>query len=159
MEKLKRENVKKSLAGRVKTVLAVVAAAVVIYWALAAFFGERIGMRTVSAQNDAYLSRRIDQLENRFYGIESRLNRLETPSRPTTINPSIIGGNEAELSLLRSELASMKLRLGEAECALLRVDERTLTSAARASRKRATIGGTENCRLNPGAAIELSARP
>lgn len=157
MEKGKSEN-GKNLGGRVKTVLAIVAAAVVIYWGLAGYFGERT-VPLVSAQNDAFLSRRIDQLENRFYGIESRLNRLEIPSRPTTITPSIIGGNEAEISLLRSELASVKLRLGEAECALLRVDERTLTSPARASRKRATVGGTENCRLNPGAAIELSARP
>ena len=99
-------------------------------------------------------------MEQRFYQLESKIDRVEQETRrPAIASPSIAGGNDTEIRLLRSELDSMRLRLGEAECALLRVDERTLTPAARAARKNAMVGGTENCRVNPGAAIELSARP
>lgn len=142
---------------KVKTVLAVVGMAVVVYVGLVGMFGER----TASAQQtDPFLSRRIDQLENRLYQLESKIDRVDQEARrPGVSSPSITGGNDTEIRLLRSEFDNMRLRLGEAECGLLRVDERTLTAAARASRKKATVGGTENCRVNPGAAVQLSARP
>ena len=142
---------------RVKTVLAVVGAAVVVYFGFVGLFGER----AVSAQSgDPFLSRRVDQLEQRFYQLESKIDRVEQESRrPAVASPSITGGNDTEIRLLRSELDGMRLRLGEAECGLLKVDERTLTPAARAARKKALVGGTENCRVNAAAAVELSARP
>lgn len=145
---------------RVKTFLAIAGAAVVVYWGLAGIFGGR-AVTTVSAQQtDPFLSRRVDQLEQRLYQIESKIDRVEQEvRRPAVTSPSITGGNDADIRYLRSELESMRTRLGEAECGLLRVDERTLTAAAKAARKRAVVGGTENCRLNNGAAIELSARP
>ena len=148
---------KRLISERLKTALTVIGAAFVLYFGLAGMFGER----PVSAQQtDPFLSRRIDQLEQRFYQLESKIDRVEQESRrPAVASPSIAGGNDTEIRLLRSELDSMRIRLGEAECALLRVDERTLTAAARASRKKAMVGGTENCRVNPGAAVELSARP
>ncbi len=146
--------------GSLLYVLAIAGVAIGIYSGLAGIFGER-AVREVSAQQqDPFLSRRIDQMEQRFYQIENRLNRLETASRPSGIaSPSVTGGNDTEIRLLQSDVSSIRLRLGEAECGLLRLDERTLTNAARASRKKATVGGTENCRLNSGSAIELSARP
>ena len=145
---------------RVKTVLAVVGAAILIYLGLTGIFGERAAPTVLAQQTDLFLSRRIDQLEQRFYQLESKIDRVEQESRrPAVASPSIAGGNDTEIRLLRSELDSMRIRLGEAECSLLRVDERTLTAAARASRKKAMFGGTENCRVNPGAVVELSARP
>ena len=145
---------------RTKMVVVVLGAAVVICWGLAGAFGERAVPTVLAQQTDPFLSRRIDQLESRFYQLESKIDRVEQEARrPAVASPSITGGNDTEIRLLRSELDSMRLRLGEAECGLLRVDERTLAAAARASRKKMTVGGTENCRVNPGAAIELSARP
>ncbi len=157
MEKGKNENAKEGLSRKVKTILAIAGAAVVVYFGLVGMFGERTAL---AQQTDPFLSRRIDQLEQRFYQLESKIDRVEQEARrPVVSSPSITGGNDTEIRLLRSELDSMRLRLGEAECALLRVDERTLTAAARASRKKAMVGGTENCRVNAGAAVELSARP
>ena len=146
--------------GSLLYVLAISAVAIGIYTGLAGIFGER-AVREVSAQQqDPFLSRRIDQMEQRFYQIENRLNRLETQVRPSGItSPSITGRNDMEIRLLQSDVANMRLRLGEAECALLRLDERTLTNSARASRKKATVGGTENCRLERDAPVMLSARP
>ena len=145
---------------RVKTFMAVAGAAVVIYWGVAGVFGER-AVQTVSAQQtDPFLSRRVDQLEQRLYQIDSKIDRVEQEARrPAISSPSVIGGNDAEIRALRAEIDSMRIRLGEAECGLLRVDERTLSATARASRKKATVGGTENCRLDPGSSIELSSRP
>ena len=139
---------------RVKTVLAFAGAAVVVYFGLVGIFGERTAL---AQQTDPFLSRRIDQLESRFYQLDSKIDRVEQSTRRTPITPSITGGNDTEIRLLRSELDSMRLRLGEAECGLLRVDERTLAAAARA--KKATLGGTENCRLELDMPIQLSARP
>ena len=145
---------------RTKMVVVVLGAAVVICWGLAGAFGERAVPTASAQQMDPFLSRRIDQLEQRFYQLESKIDRVEQEARrPAIASLSIAGGNDTEIRLLRSELDSMRLRLGEAECSLLRVDERTLTPTARAARKKATVGGTENCRVNAGAAIELSARP
>lgn len=151
---------KTSKVEKVKTLLAMAGAAIVIYWGVAFIFGSR-AVPTVSAQQtDPFLSRRVDQLEQRLYQIDSKIDRVEQEARrPAISSPSIIGGNDAEIRALRSEIDGMRLRLGEAECGLLRVDERTLTAAAKAARKKAAAGGTENCRQNPGTAIELSARP
>ena len=146
---------------RVKTFLAIGGAAVVAYWALVGIFGGS-SVTTVSAQQtDPFLSRRVDQVEQRIYQLESKIDRVEQEARrPAVTAPTISGGNnDADIRFLRAELESVRTRLGEAECGLLRVDERTLTAAAKAARKKAVVGGTENCRLNQGAAIELSARP
>ena len=151
---------KSSLRNSVLYVLAIAGVAVGVYSVVAGIFGAA-AVREVSAQQtDPFLSRRLDSLEQRFYQLESKIDRVEQEARrPPVSTPSITGGNDAEIRVLRSELDSMRLRLGEAECGLLKVDERTLTAAARAARKKALAGGTENCRSNSGAAIELSARP
>jgi hypothetical protein len=142
----------------VRTVLAVAGLAMLAYSLLAGVFGER-ATPTASAQSDMYLSRRIDQVEQRFYGIESRLSRLEMP-RPTTVTPPLVSStNETELEFLRSQVNSLRTRLGEAECALLRLDERTLTAAARAARARVGPRDSDKCRQDLTAPIQLSARP
>ena len=62
---------------RLKTVLGVIGLASIVYFAVLGIVGER----TASAQVDTYLSRRVDQLEQRFYMIESRLSRAEQDAR------------------------------------------------------------------------------
>jgi hypothetical protein len=131
---------------------------IVVSAAMTSFFGGNVE-QTVLAQQDPFLSRRIDQIEQRFYMIESRLNRIEQQSTPTLAAPRIPNNSDTELPFLRSQIDSLRTRLGEAECALLRLDERTLTPAARQARRRAADAGTDRCRLDPTAPLQLSARP
>ena len=110
-----------------------------------------------SAQNDAFLSRRVDQVEQRFYMMESRLNRLESQSsRPSVLSPST-GSNDVELQFLRAQVDSFRTRLGELECGVLRLDERTLSLGVRAAHKQSIK--LDPCRLDPTLQVELSARP
>ena len=142
----------KLIVERVKTTLAVAGAAVLVYAAFANLSDS--GVQRVEAQSDAYLSRRIDLVEQRFYTLESRMNRVEMDSRQPSISAVRPSGSEVELQDLRTQIESLRTRLGEAECALLRLDERTLTAA-----QRRTTSAGEACRRNWGERIMLSVRP
>ena len=106
------------------------------------------------------LDRRIGQMEQRFYTIETRINRLEQQAtlsmRPSTTQPN---GDNTEVTLLRSEVAALERRLNEIECGLSKVDERTLAPAMRDARRKNGAGATDPCRLNPEAPLRLSSRP
>jgi prefoldin subunit 5 len=146
--------VKKSKGEKVKMLLAMVGLGALVYFAMVGIFGER----SVSAQTDTLLSRRIDQVEQRFYTLESRMSRIEQESRrPAVTSPTIIDNNAVELQYLRTQIESLRARLGEVECSVLKVDERTLTAAARAARTRS--GNPEPCRSDPNGPVQLSARP
>lgn len=133
--------------------VAVAALALSLY---AVFAGRSVP--TASAQNDMYLSRRIDQVEQRFYSLESRLNRLETSSSPSIMSPQVRGTNDVELQFLRTQIDGLRTRVGELECGLLRVDERTLPAASRTARRQLSRNA-EPCRQDPARSVELSARP
>lgn len=138
-----------------------------------ALFGGRLGndftgdlTTTAFAQQDALLERRISQVEQRFYYIESRINRLESESRYPGVMPGTSTRNDTELSLLRTEVEtvrteidSLRLRIGELECGLIKVDERTLAPVVRQARKQSAPDTNEPCRVNPNAPVRLSARP
>ncbi len=120
----------------------------------------------VSAQTDVMLERRLSQVEQRFYYIESRLNQLENQSRypgilpgSTSTNPAQLGQLRTEIDTLRTQLDSLRSRVGEVECGLLKLDERSLTQAAREARRRANPGTNEPCRTDMSAPIKLSVRP
>ena len=117
---------------------------------------------TAHAQSSIMLEQRLNQVEQRFNFVESRLSRLESESRSPTAS---IGTSrtETEISLLRAQMDTMRadidslrIRTGELECAVLKLDERTLTPSARAARRRG--GSGEPCRANPASSITLSAR-
>src|SRR5258708_31945428 len=139
-------------------VFAILGAAFLMYGGLLTIFGERAAP-TAFAQQDPFLSRRIDQMEQRFYSIESRLTRIETDSHRTVITPQTNTNNDLEIQFLRSQVDSLRLRLGEVECGLLRVDERTLTPAARLARSKGGAKESDKCRVDTGTPIQLSARP
>lgn len=115
---------------------------------------------TTSAQDTIHLERRISLLEQRFYSVETSINRLEQQAtlsqRPSTTQSS---GREMEINLLRAEVETLRRRLYEMECGLLKLDERTATPAARDSRKKAGAGSTDPCRLNSESPVQLSTRP
>jgi chromosome segregation ATPase len=111
---------------------------------------------TAEAQDLTGIERRISLLEQRFYSVETSINRLEQQTRLT---PGTASSQERtiEINLLRSEVETLQRRLAEAECGLLKLDERTLSPAARQARQRAS--GTDPCRLSADSPVKLSARP
>jgi len=89
--------------------------------------------------------------------MEMSIRGLEQQTRVSSIN-SGRSERDAEVALLRSQLETMQRRLAEVECGLVRVDERTLTQAAREARRRA--GGVgDTCRLNANAPLSIATRP
>ena len=117
------------------------------------------------AQDTVVLDRRLNMLEQRFYSMESRMSRLEqqmsmlqrvvpapapTPSQPV---------RDPVTDLLRNEVESMKVRIAELECGILRLDERTLSVATKETRRRAGAQPKDPCRLNTEAPVKLSMRP
>lgn len=133
------------------------AAGFVIYNWLLAGFGSRAEQVVSAQQTDPFLSRRIDQVEQRFYGLESRLTRLEQDTRySASTAPRTTGSSDTDIRLLRAELETMRLRLSETECGLAHLDERTLAPAAKLARKKPI---TDFCRQDTAAPVQLSARP
>lgn len=111
------------------------------------------GKNSVETQDVSSLDRRISLLEQRFYQVESSINRLQTyiaSQRPPTSQPST---SDRDVILLREEVQRLSLRLGEVECGLLKLDERTAT------RRNNTRKSDDPCRENVDAPVRLSARP
>lgn len=110
-------------------------------------------------QDTVHLERRISLLEQRFYSVETSINRLEQQAtlsqRPSITQP---GGREMEVNLLRAEMETLRRRILEIECGLVKLDERTATPAAREARKRAG-SSTDPCRLYSESPLQLSTRP
>ena len=105
-----------------------------------------------SQQDPASLDRRISMLEQRLYTMESNINRLQqyvTTQRPAVTAPST---SDRDLIVMREEIQRLNLRLGEVECGLLKLDERT-------SRKSSTAKSGDPCRVNPDTQLRLSSRP
>ena len=119
-------------------------------------FGLVLAARTSAGpapqQDVIRLDARISQLEQRFYTVENSLRTLEQQSRITGMNR---GGSVSpdEINLLRSEIQRLQARIMEDECALAKLDERTLSPTARDARQRAA--GSDPCRAN----FELPLRP
>lgn len=112
-----------------------------------------LALLTISAtpQDAIRLEQRINQLEQRFYSIESSLRNLEQ-SRLT--GSSQRGVSAEDVDRLRAEVQTLQLRLQEDECALARLDERTLSPAMR----RRPGGRTDPCRTNFDAPLRLPNR-
>ena len=113
-----------------------------------------LALLTISAtpQQDAIrLDSRINQLETRLYSIEASIRTLEQQSR--IAGASQRGLSQDDLVRLRADIQTLQIRLQEDECALARLDERTLSPALR--RK---SGRPDPCRANPDAPLQLSNR-
>jgi uncharacterized coiled-coil protein SlyX len=104
-------------------------------------------------QDMGSLDRRISMLEQRFFILESGINRLQqvVVAQRSTQVPS---ARDPEVALMRQEIEGLKLRLNEIECGLVKLDERT-TPAGANTRKR----DEDPCRLNPTSPVRLSTRP
>jgi hypothetical protein len=61
------------------------------------------------------------------------------------------------LELLRSQIQALQVRLAEDECALAKLDERTLSAAMRNSRRPGGVR-SDPCRMNVDAPLRLPER-
>lgn len=111
------------------------------------------GKSSAETQDLGSLDRRINLLEQRFYQIESSINRLQTyisSQRPPASQPNT---SDRDVILIRDEVQRLSLRLSEVECGLLKLDERTAT------RRTNTQTSNDLCRVNVDTPLRLSARP
>ena len=108
------------------------------------------------AQDVIRLETRLNQLEQRLYTIESSVRNIDQQAR---IAGATRGGGASadELALLRSQLQTIQLRLIESECALAKLDERTLSPALRDARRKSG-GASDPCRANGEAPLRLPER-
>ena len=129
-----------------------------VVFAMAEIYHERNLAASHTATNPQdvnSLDRRISMLEQRFYLLDSRISRLEQQIGMIQRAPSP-SSNTRELETLQNQMQLFERRLAEIDCAIVKLDERTLTTAARDSRK---SNVPDPCRLNPGTPIRLSTRP
>ncbi|MDQ3820080.1 MAG: hypothetical protein M3362_20715, partial [Acidobacteriota bacterium] len=66
---------------------------------------------------------------------------------------------DTEVTLLRAQVEMLQRRLSEIDCGLAKLDERTLSPAAREARRKTAANSTDPCRLNSDAPLRLSTRP
>jgi predicted nucleic acid-binding Zn-ribbon protein len=140
-------------------VFAVLGIASAIYGGMSSVFTSSGVTTTALAQTNPFLEQRINRIEQNLNYIETRLNRLEQNSSLPSITPKIADNNGIETRALRSEIEILQLRVGELECGMLRLDERTLTDTARRSRGQKALSATDPCRKDASAPLKLSARP
>jgi predicted RNase H-like nuclease (RuvC/YqgF family) len=116
------------------------------------------GAAGAEAQDVNSLDRRISMLEQRFYSLESSMNRLQqaiTSQRSTGSASSDV--RDREVDQLQGEVQRLQLRLNEVECGLLKLDERTATASG--NRRTGDARPADPCRQNPSAPLRLQSRP
>jgi hypothetical protein len=96
------------------------------------------------------LEQRMNQLEQRLFSMDTTLRSIEQQSRLAGAGRR--GVAEEDVVQLRSELLALQQRVADHECALAKLDERTLTPAMRTRRK----SGNDPCRVNSETPIQLT---
>ncbi len=96
------------------------------------------------------LEQRMNQLEQRLFSMDTTLRNIEQQSR--LAGAGRCGVAEEDVVQLRSELLALQQRVADHECALAKLDERTLTPAMRAARRKS---GNDPCRVNSETPIQL----
>jgi hypothetical protein len=113
----------------------------------------RPNLDPVAQQDVIRLESRINQLDQRLYTIETSIRTLEQQSRLAGVTSRSPGQQDVEF--LRGEVQRLQQRLAEHECALAKLDERTLSPAAREARRKSGVR-PDGCRTNVDAPLRLS---
>lgn len=100
------------------------------------------------------LETRINQLEQRLIQIDTSIRGLEQQSRLGAAGSRGVTAQDVEI--LRANIQALQVRLAEHECALAKLDERTLSPAMRNSRRQS--GRTDPCRANADTPLRLPER-
>jgi hypothetical protein len=101
------------------------------------------------------VDRRVTTLEQHMYTLDSNLNQLQQQIMMLNRTSSQPPGSSAEVQQLRIELDVLRSRMAQVECALAKLDERTLTTG----RPKVRAGVKDPCRLEPQAPIEITGHP
>jgi predicted nucleic acid-binding Zn-ribbon protein len=125
---------------------------------LAAYLGKSTEA-SAAPQDVISLDRRISMLEQRIVSIDSTLRSLEQQSMMAQRSSSTSVGRDSTLALLRDELLLLQRRQAELDCAIAKLDERTLSSAVRQTLRQNGATPGDPCRLHPEAPIRLSGQP
>jgi hypothetical protein len=96
------------------------------------------------------LEQRMNQLEQRLFSMDTTLRNIEQQSRLAGAGRR--GVAEEDVVQLRSELLALQQRVADHECALAKLDERTLAPAMRTGRRKS---GNGPCRANSETPIQL----
>ncbi len=96
------------------------------------------------------LEQRMNQLEQRLFSMDTTLRNIEQQSRLAGAGRR--GVAEEDVVQLRSELLALQQRVADHECALAKLDERTLAPAMRTGRRKS---GNDQCRVNSDAPLQL----
>lgn len=100
------------------------------------------------------LEQRINQLEQRLFSIDNSLRNVEQQSRMGSATLRTL--NPEDFARLRLELNALQQRLAEHECALAKLDERTLSTTMRTARRRSGPGANDPCRQNFDTPVQFS---
>ena len=109
------------------------------------------------AQDVIRLETRINQLEQRLYTMEASIRNIEQQTRIANTTSRNGGVTANELSQLIAQLQTLQVRVMEDECALAKLDERTLTPAMRDARRKSGAAA-DPCRANAEAPLRLPER-
>ena len=102
------------------------------------------------------LETRINQMEQRLIQIDTSIRGLQQQSRLGAGAAS--GGVSAQdVQLLRTQIQALQIRLAEDECALAKLEERTLSPAMRNSRRQSGVR-SDPCRVNVETPVRLPER-
>jgi hypothetical protein len=106
-----------------------------------------------AVQDVAGLDRRISLLEQRFYLLDSSMNRLQQLVASQRSTAPASDPRDREFNQITEEIQRLQLRLVELQCGLVKLDERTAT------RRGGEAKSTDPCRANPDAPLRFSSRP
>jgi hypothetical protein len=118
----------------------------------------RLDYEPSSAQDVIRLETRINQLEQRLYTMETSIRSIEQQSR--LAGAASRGGGAVstdDFARLIAQLQALQVRVMEDECALAKLDERTLTAAQRDARRKSGAV-TDPCRNSYEAPLRLPDR-
>lgn len=109
------------------------------------------------AQDVIRLETRLNQMEQRLYTMEASLRNIEQQARIAGASARGASVSANDLELLRAQLQTLQLRVLEHECALAKLDERTLTPAMRDARRKSGAA-SDPCRVNADTPLRLPER-
>ena len=101
------------------------------------------------------VDRRVTTLEQHMYTLDSNLNQLQQQIMMINRTSSQPTGSSADVQQLRIELDVIRSRMIQVECALAKLDERTLTTG----KPKVRAGVKDPCRLDPQTPIEITGHP
>jgi hypothetical protein len=109
------------------------------------------------AQDVIRLETRINQLEQRLYTMETSIRSIEQQSRLAGAASRGGGVSTDDFARLIAQLQALQVRVMTDECALAKLDERTLTAVQRDERRKSGAV-TDPCRNNYEAPLRLLER-